>query len=192
MQNYLKLQSKKSIRISETGFTHYLVPAIVIVLVATIGVKLIVSSHADPISDYTGFYTAAQASDGENTNQGANGVFETQDTVNGIGTQLVSDVTPGSQLSYDLFPGKSATTKTCYYLRVYNSPKAEKQVMSAKIQFVGDGSSSTVNVLADDNYHAVCVATAAAGSTATQLPYNVDNMSPSAFVLVYQAIVYYD
>jgi hypothetical protein len=121
------------------------------------------------------------------TSQSSNNlVFQSQDSLPGIGTQYVSDVAPGGELSY-VMSGKVSIKSICYDARAYNSPKSLVQVPSVYTTFVGQGNTVAVDLPTDGNYYQVCVPS----GTKTTPTYNVANLSDSAYVLVYQATVKY-
>jgi hypothetical protein len=158
----------------------FLSVAAVVLLFAIAGYLIIRNSYAGTVTTYQAGFANYTSMDTSNPN-----VFVSQDIVPGAGTQYVSDIAPGNKLIYPGFPsGKVVSQSTCYYVRVYNSPKSITQVTSATIEFVGSGSSVTATLPADDLYREVC---APAGRKA-QLPYNIYNQSNAAYVLVYQAI----
>jgi hypothetical protein len=155
--------------------------ALFVAIFALFGVWYLVGSHAATTSYAPiGYYNYASVA---NLNQG---VFTTTDTIAGLGAQTVADIEPGQKLTFVL-TGKLAPSTMCYAVRIYNSPKSVTQVTNADVTFVGTGSSLTVNLPADDSYREVCVP---AGRKA-QLSYNVANLSPAAYVLIYQATAHY-
>jgi len=183
-------------KLSQHGIAHYVVPLAVIVLVAIVGTALLLRSHAATLN-YLGFanYTTASGG-GSNTGTAIKTpqVFTSQDFLPGIGAQYVSDMSPGAKLYYGTFPGKLYFSQVCYYVRVFNSPKASNQVPSANITFVGLNNSLTRSLPADGKYHPVCVPSGSPSTqsnTGGQPLYSLWNRSLSAYVLAYQAVFYY-
>lgn len=171
----------KYTKLNQFGLAHYILPVIVVGVIAAIGTIVLTRSHAATYP-YVGFANDTSAIKVANT------VFTSQDAVPGIGTQYITDLVPGAKMSYAAgFYGKVPLTSVCYEVRVYNSPKSSTQVTSANVGFSGQGATRTVNLPADNNYHNVCVTT----STYPQVSWNVWNQSDAAYVLVYQAVLHY-
>lgn len=172
------------LRLSQGGFSqHLLLPALVIGIVGGVGAYVIAKSHAQtPLTTYTSFYNNSSV-----VGIGQNGIYTATDMVGGIGSQTVTGISPGNKLVFNYFSTKVPSFATCYYLRVYNSPKANTQVTSANVQLVGDGNSTVFTLPADANYHQACVKP----GSGPQLNYNVMNQSNSAYVLFYQALTDY-
>jgi hypothetical protein len=150
---------------------------------AGIGGWIIIDSFAAvPSNPQVGFYNYASVS---NINQ--NNVYSYPDAVAGIGSQTIINILPTGKMTF-VTGGKLVPTTICYFAKVYNSPKDSPPGTSATATFVGTGSSKTVTLPDDGNYHEVCVPS---GNKA-QLPFNVENRSASGpSVFVYQAVVKY-
>lgn len=107
--------------------------------------------------------------------------------IDSIGAQTVSKVDPGVQLSY-LVGGKVAVKNQCYYFQLQTVPGGGT---TAKIEFTGQGSSSTVNITYDPTsatkLRRVCVPS----GTKALKSYNVYNKSDAngPSVLMYQDVV---
>lgn len=145
-----------------------------ILLFAGIGTYVLTQSQADTTS-YANFY-------GQSNALVETGVSGVTDSVNSAGTQSVSQVSSGSKLTY-IGMGKSKFRTVCYYVRAVSGPGTGK---TAKVEFVGQGSSKVFNFAVSDNYQSFCVKS----GHKTQKSHNVYNASgPNGpDVNVYQAI----
>jgi hypothetical protein len=169
----------KNVKSSKSGINRYAFPLVLIAAIAAVGVSFLFSSRADTIR-FLGFlnYQSQVTSAG---------VFVSQDSIPGSGTQNVTDIAPGYKMNYANYNAKNAIDQICYYARAYNSPKVATTATSANTSFAGIGHTITVPIPIDGHYYSICVST----GTSSTSSYNVWNHSSSAYVLVYQAIVYY-
>lgn len=160
----------KLFRYSPTGS---LLPFLIVF--AGIGAYVLTSSHAATVS-YVNFLNSGSAAQ-------TAGVSTVTDNLLQIGAQSVSQVAPGGQLDY-LTGGKVAYGSICYYARAVN-PKGVGT--TAKVEFVGQGSSKTVSLPVANDYQSVCVNSGHGALKA----YNVYNLSPAdgPNVLIYQAVL---
>lgn len=145
-----------------------------ILLFAGIGTYVITQSKADTISS-TNFYSSTSVSPSA-------GVFPTNDSINKVGSQNVTQVSSGSKLIYTA-ANKQKFKTICYYVRVAGDLSGGT---TAKVEFVGQGNSKTVNLQASQDYQSICVKS----GHKSQKPYNIYNEpvvnGPDLFV--YQAI----
>lgn len=148
---------------------------------AAIGTYLVFSSYAATVTNYAflNFSDAAQTA----------GVTNISSVANQIGSQTMSQVAPGGQLTY-LVGGKVPLKSICYFLQIMPLKGGDT---TAKVSLTAQSTAKTVNINYDpnnsNNFQQVCIR---AGSGSPQ-SYNVANLSPSTGpnVLVYQAVVSY-
>jgi len=145
-----------------------------ILLFAGLGTYVVAQSRADSVS-YTNFYTLTNVVPSA-------GIYPATDSIKAAGSQNVSQLTAGSKLTYS--GGSKLKFKTiCYYVRVSDGIQGDA---TAKVEFVGQGNSKTVNLKVSDDYQGICVKS----GHKTQKSYNIYNMSAPTGpdILVYQAI----
>ncbi len=151
---------------------------IFVLLFAGIGSYLLMQSHAAtvPYSQFLTYTNAAQTS----------GVSTATDYVNQVGTQTVSQVAAGGQLTY-VVGGKTAIKSMCYFLRAVN-PKGVGT--TATVELTNQYKSTVISLPVAGDYQELCVGSAKSG---TLKPYNVYNKSAQdgPQVLVYQTVVNY-
>ncbi len=149
-----------------------------VLLFAGIGSYLLMQSHAAtvPYSQFLTYTNAAQTT----------GVGTSTDYVNQIGTQTVSQVAAGGQLTY-VVGGKVAIKSMCYFLRAVN-PKGVGN--TATVELTNQYKSIVISLPIAAEYQEYCVGTAKNGSLK---PYNVYNKSAQdgPQVLIYQTVVNY-
>lgn len=180
-------------RLNQTGLAHYILPALVVVAIGLIGVRVLTASHADSptvkitntssTSTTSSFYQILNYASAAQTT----GVTQVSAQIQSLGAQTVDQLSPGAQLDL-LAYGKTSISSECYYFQVL---PLKGGGATATIAFGGIGASKTVNFTYNATYasflQSFCVPT---GKGATP-SYNVENLSPSTGpdVLVYQDVV---
>jgi len=158
---------------------QFVIPVVLVLLFALVGGYALVSSHAATIG-YTQVLNYQARSQ-------TVGVTDIQAQVNSIGSQTVSDISPGAQLDYQV-GGKVAISQECYFVEVL---PLKGGGTTATVQFTGQGSAITRQLVYDPNqagnFQKVCVSS----GNGTIQAYNVYNKSPSTGpdVLVFEDVL---
>jgi len=177
-------------KLNQEGISHYLVPALVVAIVALVGVKVLAGSHADSPTAVTSSTTTTPASNKyadffNYTNAvAAPGVSVAGSQVQIIGSQDVVYLKSGSQLTFSESNTVAGST-SCYYVNVV--PVHGETTETAKVEFTSVSNSITKNLTYNpnngDNFEQVCVGS----SDKAHLDFNVANLSTTGpDVVVYQ------
>lgn len=165
-------------RLNQAGFSHYLLPVLVVVIVGLIGARVITASHAAGPTTLT--FTPAAATP---TTSRHVAILGPSNTVGGqaaqssvpysfIGYQTVNYLGPGQSLTYN--QGVKGNEKSCYEL--YVEPP-QTGTATATVEFANNNNYEMLTLTSNptDNLQQVCVP----AGTLTNPGFNVENQTPS-------------
>lgn len=150
----------KIYKLNQYGVAHYLVPAMVMLLVAVVGVRVITNSHAQtPPTNFvtntanTGTSTNVAVLGAQNAQSGADSAMSSV-PYSFIGSQTVDFLAPGQTLAYN--NGLKGNEVSCYLVYV-DQPKSG--TATATVEFANNNNTLTTNLSSttSNNLQQVCV-----------------------------------
>lgn len=150
-------------KLNQAGMSHYLLPVLVMALVAVVGIRVLSGSHADTPTTLT-LSASVDASSSTSKNVAILGAANTRSgTVNAqssvpysfIGTQTVTVLGAGQSLTYN--DGIKGKVKSCYEVFV-QQPKSGTATVPVEFATNDNSVTKTLSSTTSDNLQQVCVA----------------------------------
>jgi hypothetical protein len=180
-------------KLNQHGIAHWILPLVVVAVIAVIGVVVLKGSHADaPVITNTSsaYTTSLKTVEFFNSSNAVitPGVSVVPAPVDNLGNQNVLEVESGSQLTFNGSNLTGAGTTACYFVQVV--PVKGETTETAKVEFTSPTKSVTKNLTYSstqtDNFTEVCVGSGGQ----TNKGFNVANLTPTGPDLsVYQEIL---